>query len=1042
MSSWFHRTILALPLMVGFCLLPSVSVAQDDDSFEALYQKAGELSVSGNYVEASRTFEKLIDLSGGMETLFEDYGGAAGGVFFDYGMTLLPQGRFEEAREAFKTSVEAAEIAKRVETPIITANKRTNLSKFQLGFCEASLGNHEEAIRLYDEYLAGNPDPAELAQVRNSFKLRYGKSLMSLGRTEEGVASVQELFDNREEWDVQPPFLMQGVLELGTTWAEQAEAAKSDDVAVERIEDAAHTFLDKNGDFIHLSPFDQFRFGFVDRLRKLAFDSTRARMYSLALRYLSFVPTTAEIREDVELAVARLPIGAGVPSGYQQLLDQVEAREKAPVHPDFETLQLVAKCYQGMGNIRAPREVYWHLVEQFPDVDPKVRGEVLHEAARFSSLLGDYSAAQYFGEKFMKEMPEDNELRNNVSTFMLQSLFTSGNYDEVIRISERVRERYDPGSSERELADSLYPLALYTLKRHEDAAAPFEEYVKNYPEGANREIVMFHRSSNSLILGKMREAAEQCEDFLKAFPDSERFLDAALADLSIARFNLQDYPAAISAADRLKAARPDSFQLGRVMNIRGDAYTVMGSNLGKDQEEKKAEWHLAARDSYLAAVEAGKSAETKNAERADFHKETVSEGLWKSAEIYYDDGEIEKGLAQYDAFFPDYAGTYWEPQMSIFSLQHLEENGRGDEGLEQVEKVILFLGSKPSEQQDISLLRKAIGSYAEASVRIRGIEKTLATLNNFPGIDPANQALQTWLKIQQVIVLQESRKKMDKESPEYAKVESQIGAVFEDLRKFDIRKLSEFALQQVGLYFANSDNPFLGVPYFEELLARQNPEADQFKAPAEMELARIEMRAADPSKVQAARERLRRIIDKYKDNNLIPEAHLALAKLFIKNKEWKDAYEQLDTINKEKWMFKKERQKRAEAGFLLGTVLDEMDDPAGANKSYIAVIGAYPSYYDWITQAWEKYIPNSLADFEKMDTSTPESQAEKRARELSLYKLTRKYLYMWQDLTDEDVPSGALRRLRRDITQMKTDLNITPEEEQQILIELGIAEQK
>ena len=43
-------------------------------------------------------------------------------------------------------------------------------------------------------------------------------------------------------------------------------------------------------------------------------------------------------------------------------------------------------------------------------------------------------------------------------------------------------------------------------------------------------------------------------------------------------------------------------------------------------------------------------------------------------------------------------------------------------------------------------------------------------------------------------------------------------------------------------------------------------------------------------------------------------------------------------------------------------------------------------------------------------------------------------------LTDEDVPSGALRRLRRDVELMKTNLQITPEEEQTSLIKLGLAD--
>ncbi len=1035
-----------LPILGILLALAAVSPvhAQDEEdaSVEGLYRKAVEQNMSGLPEEASKTFERLFDLSGGLETLFEDYGAQAGGIIFDYGMTLLPQQRWEDAKKAFTDCLNAAKTAVDVESPVKSTNSRENIARFQLGFCEAQLGNHGEAIRLYDEYIAANPSQEELAQVRNSFKLRYGGSLMKLGRVEEGIAAIQELFDNREAWKVSPQFLMQGTLELGLAWVEQANAAGTDEVALEKVSDRGHEFLDKNGSLIHLEPLDQFRFGFVDRLRKLGFESTKAGLYSLALRYFSYVPTIGDVRNDLNLSLARQSAGGGVPAQFQAVLDQLAEREKAEIHPDAETLRLVASCYERMGNVHGPRAIYWHLAEQFPDLPAGIRGEILHEAARLSSMLGDFPAAQYFGEKFASEMPEDHPLRNNVSTFMLQSLFTSRAFDEVIRISERVRERFPSGEPQRELADSLYPLALYSLQKHTEAEPIFSEYVKAYPQGGNREIVLFHRASNSLILRKMREAAEQYEDFLKEFPTSERFLDNVLADLSIARFNLEDYPAAVANVDRLAAERPDSIQIGRTQNVKGDALIIQASNLSKEQGELKATMRQAGLEAYLAGVKGGTASLASDPDRADFHKGTIAEAIWKAADIYFQDGNVEKGLEQYDAFFPDYAGTFYEPQITVFSLEYLEGAGRGEEGLVQVEKMILFLGSKSAEEQDLILLRQAIGSYSEASVRIRGVEKTLATLDAFPGMDPANQALLTWLKIQKVIVLQESRKGMDKESAEYAAIEAQIGAVFEQLRLFEKRNLSEFALQQIGLYFSVTDNPFLGVPYFEELLARTNPEAAAFKGPAEMELAKIEMRAADPAKVQSARERFRRIIADESDDAkpLKPQAYLNLADLHMKVKEWRDALAALDAINKNKNFFGKERDKRAEALFKMGVVLDELDEPVEANLAYLGVYSTYAGYYDWVTLAWERYIPNSLADFEKMELTDPITIALKRQKQLTLYKLSLKNIYQWQKLDEQkDAPSGGLTRLRRGIVEMKGNLNITPLEEQKILRELGIA---
>ena len=445
-----HRNLSFFTAAITAIALSGAVIAQDDESIEGLYQKAVEENMSGKPTEASQTFDKLFDLAGGTETLFEDYGAQAGGFFFDYGLTLLPQQRWDDAKAAFTVCVQADEIAERVESPIDSTNARKSLATFQLGFCEAQLGNHEEALKLYDEYMASNPPAQEQEQIYSTYKLRYGATLMKLGRNDEGIASIQELFDNKEEKGIPTQFLVQGLLELGLSWVEQAEAAGGDVVIIERISNAAHAFLDQNQLMLSLSPLDKFRFGFYDRLRVLGFEASKVGLYPLALRLFTMVPTLEDVKEDINLGLARLPLGAGTPSQYQQLIDRIAAMEQAEFHPDAETLRLVATSYDRMGNSRAARAVYWHLASQFPDAPAAARAEILHEASRLSSILGDYSGAQYFGEAFNREAPEDHPLKNNVSSFMLQSLFAARDYDQVQSIAERVRERYDAEAPERE----------------------------------------------------------------------------------------------------------------------------------------------------------------------------------------------------------------------------------------------------------------------------------------------------------------------------------------------------------------------------------------------------------------------------------------------------------------------------------------------------------------------------------------------------------------------------------------------------------------
>jgi len=220
------------------------------------------------------------------------------------------------------------------------------------------------------------------------------------------------------------------------------------------------------------------------------------------------------------------------------------------------------------------------------------------------------------------------------------------------------------------------------------------------------------------------------------------------------------------------------------------------------------------------------------------------------------------------------------------------------------------------------------------------------------------------------------------------------------------------------------------------LLARESADADLFKASAEFHIGVIEMR--NPTKVNSAKERFRRVITKYKDATLIPESHLNLAKIHFKAKELGDAMEQLQIINKEKNWFAKEREKRAEAGMLLGEVAENQNDLVGAAKAYLSVLSTYNGFPPFATEAFHRYAKISLKDIQAGETGTPEKDAKKRERQLALYKIYLKHIFMWQKLKPEDSPSGALAALRRELGTYKSELGIEAPDETSIRFGLGI----
>ena len=977
----------------------SAQDAAEDEDFEALYFKSSDLMRENKFEEAKVMLEKAIASVGDFG--WEDYGKGFGGVFFDYGTCLLRLNMFEDARDAFKAFSESDELAK--DSKIGSTNKRKNIALFEWGFCEDKLGNPEKALELYQQYIDSMPDETELMMVRSALALRMGSAYLHSGNLEAGTAKIQEIFENKNEWRVGAEFLMQGLLELGLGWIDQAVANPGQATEIAK---SAHMFLDEHEASLQLSAFDKQRFGMIERLRKLGYDSNNSGMSTLALRYYSMIPTTKQVLDDLKMRASTY--GDNVPAVYTELIGNEEAKLASADPPQVELLRLTASAWDRLGNRHAARAIYAHLAQNFPE--SKSRAEILHEAARFSTMVADYSSAQYYGDQFMASMPEDHKLRNNVATFMLQSLFTARKYDLVMEIATKVRERYDIGTAERDLPDFLFASSLYYSGQHEEAQPELDAFVKNYQESGNLEAAQYYQASNSVVLGQFEKAAGLLDAFLTKFPET-KFLDLALLDRATCHFNAEQYALCAEKGERLIDEVPQSAVLDRAYNLVADAKDALSYDAEDDEAEAKL--FEEALEFYRGGIAAAQKKE---------NLATGAEATAKAADVALRLERWEDAVALYDSFFPIYEGSSWEPQLSVYSLEALEKVGRVEDGLKQLEKMIVMMGTQ-EEGQDIELLRRAIGSYSEASVEHRGAEATISAYDNFPGLDPNNQALLTWLQIQKVIVLQELRQAHAKDTPEYAAVDERIDAVFEKLRGFDIANLSDFALQQVGLYL-KEDQPFLAKRYFEELLNRNAPD---FKVPADFSLGEIEARGTDDAQLKSARERFLRVVNTYKDPEYTPESHLYLGRIGLKLGDWQEALDNFRTINRKKKWLTKDKALRAESNVGYGIAAEEMGDIQNAKNAYLNVLAVYTNVGEWSGIALERGFNLTLEETKA---------AGDREKQIQAYAFLKRMLYIMQKIPDEDSPSLSRMRLR--LPEVRTELGITAEEDAAIDAKLGI----
>lgn len=1005
-------------------LLGLLDLARAQDDVEGLYFKGSELAQQGDFAGAEAAFTQLFGEYG--TTLCEDYGVPAGGMYYDYGMVLMQLGKWHEARDAFQKSHEWTASCKgsAFKGQGAGTNRREKLALFQWGFCEAQTDNYVEALKLYDRYLAAKPDAEELQKLRNDYKLRVGTAKLRLGQIEEGTSVVMELFTNREAWQVGQNYLTQAFFELGLSWI---AAAEKDPAVV----DTALAFMDQNENYLVMRPFEAYRAGYYDRLKKLGFDSIQGDLPLLALRFFALAPTLEDVASDIR---SRIPAGQQTPPAIQQMLADIQGKIESPENPDIDILRLVARAYDRLGNRTACRAIYATLADLYPSLEQERRAEILHESARFSSLIQDFSAAEYYGQMFIKELPT-HKLRANVEVFMLMSLFTSQQFDKVLEVAGRIREDLPPGDTGRELADSLYPMALFSLQRFEEAEPAFDLYAKHYKKTNNEEMVLYHRASTKLILRKSREAAELFDDFIKVFPDSPRFLDLALGDLANARYNLDDYDAAMSAVDLLLTKRPESRMVDRALNIKGDC--LMIKSHGVEDEAEQLALVQKALEAHLQAIEAGQKLEANEKEEKSIaiHKEYVGEALTKAADIFSTQEKWEDTVKMYDTFMAGYQGTFQEPQISVFSLDALKHVGRAEDGLRQLERMILHLGTKPPEEMDLELLRRCLGSYAELSVEIRGLDKTLATLKNFPGAGKEHVILRTWLMMQEVIALQEHQKTIKKDSPEHAELQKKVDGVFVDLQTFPVNNLAEPALRAIGEYLSASDNPFLAVPYLEELLVRTSPAATAYQGTAHYFLGTIAMRKNDKDSWSKARDHFNRAIE-LKDEKHLDLATLNLARTFIKLGDWAGAKGPLTAINANSRMFVREKHLRAEAGFLFGRALEETGEVASALKAYLATWAAYQGYPEWSTQSIERILDIQLEESKKL------SGPALRLKQLELFTFLKLRIFEWSKWTEDQDPSGTLLRLRQRLPAMRIEMKVTPEEERLIDQKNGLTQAK
>ncbi len=887
--SWGALFVSLFGLFVAlspFDLLAQAPAAEEEDfNIQSLFEKAGNLMEEGQWEQALVPLEKIMKEFG--PSGFQDFGPAFGVMHYRYGFCLKNLKRFDDALAAYEKCYKEGQNAK--DTPKDRSNPVWELSLLEMGVIKQALGKYAEAVKDYEAFAA---KPAAAGSYDDAaFRVQAATAYSKAGQPDRAKSLLEQLFAGAGGVKPKPDGLFRALMALVESWTTPG-------IASPETERQAHQFIDANSSRLALGPYDLARFEFNNRLLALARVASENNQQTLAIRLIGMMAPSADVVRDLRLRSTKYHNGK-VPELLKKEIEKYSQQAAADDSLDWIAALTLAACYEKLGNMSAGYAIYSHGLQAAPKSTH--RPIFLFGAMRCSLATGQMDAAKELGAQFRKEFPE-HEYAGSVSTLMLESVFQSKQYDEAVTLAGDIRDALAKDAKERDLTDFVMGASLFNLGKTEAAKVELESHAKRFPESRFKEPVFYFEASSMVRLKEWKEAVTKLEAFVKAFPSSD-YLGYALLDLATCHFQLGQFPQCLEVTDSLMKQRPDFGDLDRALAMRGDSHLMLNAN-----EQAEA--------AYLKSKELGEAA-------GDAHAPVVARVLVQLVRVANALKKPADVIAYYDAYAAKYKGGFYDAEIIVGALEPLKEAKRGKEAMDELEKVIIRLGSGETGAG----IEEAIGSYTSNYLDIVGPEPLLDRLMNFaPEGQKFNNALKAWLLMARVDLLSN-----DAYKDKFPKREAQAQVAMEELEKFDKKELAAYIVVQVGRHLAQkntAETDKLAVEWFQSVLDRGQSE---HYALALMGRARVLGKSGDDASFTDAIAAFDSVIKELKDKpEYVEEAMLEKGRLYYDKKMWAESQSAFTAMTKEKSF----TRSRPEVYFKLGRSYEELGKPDEALEAF------------------------------------------------------------------------------------------------------------
>lgn len=913
-----------------------------------LQKQAIEAMKANNWPAALKAIDQCITTFGAKAKDF-GIGDEFGWFYFQKGVCLLQMKNYDEAIKAFTECYTKYPGEK---------NEFVKVALFRVGEAQFMKQDYPAAIEAFQKFTRerrprGPETRINMGQLYSMMAQCY--FLQGPAGLEKGIDSFGKCIINRYKGQgIADHYIMQAFTTMVNSCMDQGKPQ----VAVDFLEKYPSVL---NLGTVRIAPFGPELLQLASKVYEKMIEAQKAGNEALANSYARLaiileaaVPNLNETLAENDKLVKKLGPLPGIVdssaiydkkvlSSVQKIYSKLKTENK-PL--EGYAMMAIANMHLNYGSIRTANKALELLEDRYTKLDK--REDNLFQYAITTWTLGDMAKGGELVDRHSKAFPT-SKYADVLSTMSLEKLLKDKNYEGCLEQSKKVMAANADDKTNKFyiLASYCEGASLYYLKRYSEAIPSLDAYIKANPTAANTAQAMYFLGSSYTSLGRWDDALRVFGDYIKKYPipQNNPLLPSVYyerAYVYLQRNQEGDELKALDDAKHITENFPGTSVYPMAFVLMGNVYTANPDTIDK------------ATEVYLKGYEEGKAAKMKN---------VISEALYNLAANAQASSKPEDKakVGEYAELFWKEADSKGNPFALMLAVTNLSANKDGGAGfepaLQKLREIIVREGDK--DVVDVRV-EQAVGSYTKLyldTMEALGKPLTLDQVRNhfykFPGVKDENVSLRTVLRTAVIGVYQDQLKALKPDQSELkAQLEGNVNVFFRELvSDFKPADLTPYTLLKLGSHLAQTGQPLVALPYFDEILKRKKG----FEKEATYGKAIALGRSKDPGRIDEAIKMMNGALEderkkKNPDTKSMEEAQYYLVLFQMDKGDFNQVIEQAQVYLDNKAYRKNSIEMRYNQGLAYNKI-GKLDEALGA---FMGIVNSNKGQIRWSAPALEQ----------------------------------------------------------------------------------------